>query len=104
MTIAVITNSRIPSLTANSMQAMKVCDALAQLGHDLRVFAPAEALPASWEDLARQYGLRHPFGVEWLPSRRALKRFDFVWYAQSAAQRFGRPRSWRTVALLAAAP
>src|SRR5574341_651610 len=88
MTIAVITNSRIPSLTANSMQAMKVCDALAQLGHDLRVFAPAEALPASWEDLARQYGLRHPFGVEWLPSRRALKRFDFVWYAQSAAQRF----------------
>jgi glycosyltransferase involved in cell wall biosynthesis len=87
MKIAVITNSRIPSLTANSMQAMKVCDALAQLGHDLRLFAPAETRPASWEDLARQYGLRHAFRMEWLSSRRLLKRFDFVWYAQSAAQK-----------------
>ncbi len=88
MKIAVITNSRIPSLTANSMQAMKVCDALAQLGHDLRVFAPAEAPPAAWEALARHYGLGHAFRIEWLPSLRLLKRFDFVWYAQSAAQKF----------------
>lgn len=88
MRIAVITNSRIPSLTANSIQAMKVCDALTELGHDLRVFAPAEAAPASWDELAEHYGLSHPFRVEWLPSLRFLKRFDFVWYAQSAAQRF----------------
>jgi hypothetical protein len=42
MKIAVITNSRIPSLTANSIQAMKVTQALMQLGHDLRMFAPRE--------------------------------------------------------------
>ena len=88
MKIAVITNSRIPSLTANSIQAMKMCDALTQLGHELRVYVPAEAQPVPWGGLSRHYGLTHPFQIEWLPSYRLLKRFDFVWYAQSAAQKF----------------
>jgi glycosyltransferase involved in cell wall biosynthesis len=88
MRIAVITNSRIPSLTANSIQAMKVCDALSQLEHDVKLFAPAEAAPCEWKQLARHYGLRHPFEVIWKPSARFLRRLDFVWYAQSAAQRF----------------
>ena len=88
MKIAVITNSRVPSLTANSIQAMKVCDALTELGHDLRVFAPAETEPLSWDELAKHYGLRFPFQIDWLPSASALKRFDFIWYAQSAAGRF----------------
>lgn len=85
MKIAVITNSRIPSLTANSIQAMKMCDALAQLGHELRAFAPTETQPAAWDELARHYGLACPFQIDWLPSYRPFKRFDFVWYAQSAA-------------------
>ncbi|HEX2697472.1 MAG TPA: hypothetical protein VHM28_07150, partial [Anaerolineales bacterium] len=88
MKIAVITNSRIPSLTANSIQAMKVCDALKGLGHDLRVFAPAETKPASWNELAKHYGLQNEFVIQWLPSVRAFKRFDFMWYAQFAAQGF----------------
>ncbi len=88
MKIAVITNSRIPSLTANSIQAMKMCDALTQLGHELCVFAPAETQPAPWDDLAGHYGLSHPFQIEWLPSNRPLRRLDFIWYAQTAAQKF----------------
>ena len=88
MKIAVITNSRIPSLTANSIQAMKVCDALTELGHDLRVFAPAESKPVPWDGLAKLYGLRFEFHIDWLSSIRALKRFDFIWHAQSAARRF----------------
>ncbi len=88
MRIAAITNSRIPSLTANSIQAMKVCDALTALGHELLLLAPAEASAAQWPELASHYGLTHPFEVQWLPSLRALKRFDFVWYAQRAAERF----------------
>ncbi len=88
MKIAVITNSRIPSLTANSIQAMKMCDAMTQLGHELCVFAPAETPRAQWDDLAQHYGLIHPFHIEWQPSYKPLKRFDFVWHAQSAAQNF----------------
>ncbi len=86
MRIAAITNSRIPSLTANSIQAMKVCDAITALGHELALIAPAEAPAAPWSELAKHYGLTHAFDVRWRPSMRALKRFDFVWYAQATAQ------------------
>ena len=88
MHIAVVTNSRIPSLTANSIQAMKVCQALAQLGHVIRVFAPCETGPADWDMLANHYGLRTPFDIEWLPSIPALKRYDFTLHAMRAAHRF----------------
>jgi glycosyltransferase involved in cell wall biosynthesis len=88
MKIAIITNSRIPSLTANSMQAMKMCDALTQLGNELSVFAPAETKPAAWEELARHYGLKNRFQINYLPSYRPFKRFDFVWYAHFAAKKF----------------
>ena len=87
MRIAAISNSRIPSSTANSVQAMKVCDALVQAGHDVRLIVPAEAEPADWADLARFYGVGHEFHVEWLPSRRAFRRLDFAWFARAAARR-----------------
>jgi glycosyltransferase involved in cell wall biosynthesis len=88
MRIAVITNSRIPSLTANSIQAMKVSQALAQLGHDIRIFAPRETEIALPESLLAHYGLRIEPDLELLPSIRPLKRLDFLLHAQSAAQKF----------------
>jgi glycosyltransferase involved in cell wall biosynthesis len=88
MKIAVITNSRIPSLTANSIQAMKVSQTLMQLGHDLRIFAPAETEPATRESLLTHYGLRIIPDIELLPSNQHLKRFDFIIHAQRAAKRF----------------
>ncbi len=88
MRIALITNSRIPSLTANSIQAMKVCQALAQLGHDIRLFAPRETEPTDWDSLLTHYGLRTTFDIEWLSSLRALKRYDFTLYSILAARRF----------------
>jgi len=88
MRIAIITNSRIPSLTANSIQAMKVCQALAQLGHDIRLFVPRETEPASWESLLTHYGLLTTFSIEWLPSLRALKRYDFTLYSILKARQF----------------
>ena len=89
MRIAVITNSRIPSLTANSIQAMKVVQALMQLDHDLKLFAPAETEPVSKETLLSHYGLHLAPDLELLPSERHLKRFDFVFHAQRAAKKFG---------------
>jgi len=88
MRIAIVTNSRIPSLTANSMQAMKVCQALAQLGHEIMVFAPRETAPADWETLASHYGLGTSFRIQWLPSLPVLKRYDFTIHAMHAARRF----------------
>jgi len=88
MKIALITNSRIPSLTANSIQAMKVCQALARLGHDIRLFAPRETAPVPWEHLASHYGLSTPFDIEWLPSFPVLKRYDFTLYSILATRNF----------------
>jgi glycosyltransferase involved in cell wall biosynthesis len=89
MKIALITNSRIPSLTANSIQAMKVAQALMQLGHDLRMFAPAETKPMQTEALLAHYGLQLAPPLNLIPSIRLFKRLDFVIRAQIAAEKFG---------------
>ena len=88
MKIALITNSRIPSLTANSIQAMKVAQALMQLNHDVRMFVPAETEPVSQEILNTHYGVRFSPPLELLPSISGLKRLDFIVHAQRAASRF----------------
>ncbi len=89
MKIAVIANSRIPSLTANSIQAMKVTQALLQLGHDLRMFAPRETEIPTPEQLRAHYGLKLVPDLSLIPSNPRLKRLDFILRAQSAARRFG---------------
>ena len=89
MKIALITNSRIPSLTANSIQAMKVAQALMQIGHDVRMFAPREAEPVTKELLLTHYGLRISPPLELLPSIKGLKRLDFIVHAQRATRQFG---------------
>ena len=89
MKIALITNSRIPSLTANSIQAMKVAQALMQLGHDVKMFAPKETDAATREDLLAHYGLRLAPDLELIPSIKPLKRYDFIFHAQRAAKVFG---------------
>lgn len=88
MKIAVITTSQVPASTANSIQAMKVSQALAQVHGPLHLWVPG-AQPAQWESLASHYGLHTPFDITWLPSRRALRRYDFAWNAVQAAQSWG---------------
>ncbi|MFN8435264.1 MAG: glycosyltransferase [Anaerolineales bacterium] len=89
MKIALITNSRIPSLTANSIQVMKVAQALMQLGHDIKMFAPKERDAVNRETLLTHYGLRFAPDLELLPSISRLKRLDFIVHAQRAAKKFG---------------
>ena len=68
---------------------MKVAQALMQLGHDLRMYAPAEVEPVPEETLLTHYGLRLSPRLELLPSIKRLKRFDFILHAQRAAKHFG---------------
>jgi glycosyltransferase involved in cell wall biosynthesis len=86
MKIACIATSRIPSSTANSIQVMKACNALAQLGHAVHLLVPEhESAPSqpSWQELQSIYGLGKDFGgkptfmVEWLKAHPKLKRYDF---------------------------
>lgn len=89
MKIALITNSRIPSLTANSIQAMKVAQALMQLNHEVKMFAPKETEPVTHVSLLTHYGLKLAPEIQFLPSIKKLKRLDFIFHAQNAAKKFG---------------
>jgi glycosyltransferase involved in cell wall biosynthesis len=88
MKIACITTSVIPSNTANSIQAMKVCHALKEIGSDVRLWVPAYQR-ADWQDLADIYGLQSAFPVDWLPFIPALRQYDFCWRAVQEACRWG---------------
>jgi glycosyltransferase involved in cell wall biosynthesis len=87
MKIVCISLSQIPSDTANSIQVMKVCQAFAQMGHDIILLVPGpqpEGLDPG--DLQKQYGLRSLFKIKWLTAR---TRRLFPWKAVCNARRLG---------------
>ena len=96
MNIIAVAGSAIPSDTANSLQVMKACQALAQIGHDVTLLVPG--VKSSSVDLIAHYGLQIDFPIEWLSSSsrrrftwdsvrraRALKAdVIYSWFPQSA--------------------
>ncbi len=88
MKIACITTSQIPSLTANSIQAMKVCHALKQCGNDVKVWVPLFK-EGNWNELQELYGLQEEFPVEWLSFKKPFKQYDFCWQAVQRAKKWG---------------
>ncbi len=88
MKIVCISTSHVPSDTANSIQAMKACQALARLGHLVHLLLPGKK-SAKWEELADHYGLATPFEITWLQAHPRLKRNDFAWAAVTRARRIG---------------
>ena len=85
MKIAAIAGSTIPSDTANSIQVMKACGALAQLGHNLTLIVPGNP-KSSIENLKSHYGLQVEFSIEWLASS---SRRMFTWDAVRRARALG---------------
>jgi glycosyltransferase involved in cell wall biosynthesis len=83
MRIVAIAGSQIPSDTANSIQVMKACNALVQLGHNLTLIVPG-SLDTS-VDLKSHYGLQTNFQIEWLP---ISNRRVFTWQAIQQARKF----------------
>lgn len=77
MKMACVSTSRVPSSTANSIQVMKVCQSLAQTGHDVHLMVPGSA-QVPWPELAPYYGLNTPFEASWIASAAVLKRYDFA--------------------------
>jgi glycosyltransferase involved in cell wall biosynthesis len=85
MKIAAIAGSTIPSDTANSIQVMKACSALAQLGHELTLLVPGHR-PSPLLHLKTHYGLQTEFLIEWLSSS---SRRMFTWEAVRQARALG---------------
>lgn len=88
MKIAYINPSQVPSTTANSVQVMKVCQALTQVSGPVHLWAPG-ASPTDWPLLAAQYGLNTSFEISWLPMRPSWRGYDFAWLGISQAKAWG---------------
>jgi glycosyltransferase involved in cell wall biosynthesis len=108
MNIVAIAGSTIPSDTANSIQVMKACNALVQIGHNVTLLVPGNP-KSEITNLKSHYGLQTDFPIEWLSSSsrrmftwdsvrraRALKAdLIYTWFPQSAV--FGLLRGLPTV-------
>ncbi len=93
MKLICISASQVPSSTANSIQVMKACQALAQLGHAVHLLVPgqeqSDGNDRSWPRLAEFYGLQTPFEIEWLPASPRWRRWDFCLSAVRRARKLG---------------
>jgi len=65
MKVAYLSSSTIPSRKANSIHVMKMCQALAEGGHDVSLFAPAirDGAESDVDDLYAYYGVKPVFFV-----------------------------------------
>jgi glycosyltransferase involved in cell wall biosynthesis len=81
MKIVAIAGSTIPSDTANSLQVMKACQALVQIGHEMTLLVPGAKNTSV--DLWGHYGLQTEFPIEWLSSS---SRRRFTWDAVQRAR------------------
>jgi glycosyltransferase involved in cell wall biosynthesis len=88
MKIACISASKVPSDTANSIQAMKACQALQQTGHQVTLLVPGKET-LDWQAAEAHYGLITPFQVERVPTDPRWKRYDFAWRAVRRARELG---------------
>lgn len=89
MRIACIATSRVPSRTANSIQVMKVCQALVDRGHTIQLWLPGRTPEENAESLLHHYGLRSQFPMRWLQALPRTRNYHFCLRAVLAARRWG---------------
>jgi glycosyltransferase involved in cell wall biosynthesis len=92
MKIACIAMARIPYYTANSIQVMKTCQAMVQLGHDVTLLAfdnPEAGGVQPWDIVANFYGLETQFEIIYYSfQKRGFLRRTFPWRALRKALTF----------------
>jgi glycosyltransferase involved in cell wall biosynthesis len=76
--IAVIAPTYLPARRANTIQVLKMSQAIVGLGHLVQVFVPGKAPDGdAWEMLESLYGLRERFEVTWVPVNSRWRSYDF---------------------------
>lgn len=77
MKIAYVAASVIPSWTANSVQVMKVCQALTQNGEFVTLYVPGTEV-STWAELSQHYGIKTKFPIKWINYTPVFRKVDFV--------------------------
>lgn len=90
--IVVVAPTRVPSRRANSLQVMKMTQALTSIGQEVALLAPEVStegdMPEAardWDSLSRHYGLQVCFPIEWITANPALRKYDYGWQAVNRA-------------------
>ena len=86
MKIVAISASQVPSITANSIQVIKACQAISQLGHAVHLYVPDQGLLPGKFEYSSYYGFSPQFAIEWLPSRPGFHRYDLAYRAVRLAR------------------
>ncbi len=86
MKIVLISASIIPSTAANSIEVMKVANALTLIGQQVVLIVPGERT-IDWPELAAWYGLSAEFEIIWLKENPAWRRYDFSLKAVRCARK-----------------
>jgi glycosyltransferase involved in cell wall biosynthesis len=89
MKIAVVAPTFLPSSRANTIQVMKMTQALMEIGHTVRLAVPSphtDGISHRWDKLAHHYGLQHEFDIQWLVSSPTWRGYDFGWRAMRWAR------------------
>jgi len=95
MKIELIAPSYLPARRANTIQVMKMAQALAVCGYSVEVIAPDPRIQNSrvneeerkWVNLAQHYGLEIQFPVIWLPTQPGWRNYDFGLHAVQLARK-----------------
>ena len=88
MRIIYAATARIPSRTANSLQVMKMCAAMAQLGHDVTLLVPRfDSEAPGLADLEHAYGVDIRFRIRWLRGWRFFGRIAWELRVLSACRK-----------------
>ena len=93
MKIAIIAPTFIPAKRANTLQVMKMTDAIMNLGHQVRLAVPESSGRTrvdsrNWEDTANNYGISNKFPIDYLSAKSIMRRYDYAWYAVRWARRW----------------
>jgi len=84
MKIALIAPTYLPARRANTIQVIKMAQAIVQNRDDVLVLVPDTQVRKrqngtirSWDVLEKHYGVSTEFSIEWIPVRPQLRKYDY---------------------------
>lgn len=92
MKLAYVTKTQIPSRTANSIHIMKICQAFADNGHQVKLICNLDIAfrEPGVSDIYSYYGVGKKFEAEFLPWHKIpFQGYEFAFRAVHAAHRWG---------------
>jgi glycosyltransferase involved in cell wall biosynthesis len=79
MKVLIAAPSYLPSRRANTIQVMKMAQAIQSIGHVVRILVPdhENVEKPGWDILAKHYGLQQHLDIQWVNRLSSLRNYDY---------------------------